>query len=237
MLKAVLFDLDDTLFDHVGCARDALGAVQASHPSLQSVPFDDLERAHAQYLEELHREVLAARMTLDDARRERFRRLLTSAGVEATDAHAVAAAVAYRDSYKAARRAITGAAALLPLIRRRARVGIVSNNLLEEQAEKLRVCGLDQLIDTLVVSEEAGVSKPDPAIFQLALDRLGCAAEQAVMVGDSWPADIAGALALGIPAVWFNPSGGQPADPSVVVLRSLEPADEAMRIIVDAHRG
>lgn len=236
MLKAVLFDLDDTLFDHLGCARSALEGVQASQNCLVSVPFEELERAHAHHLEELHREVVAGRLALDDARRERFRRLLASAGIEATDERAEAAASEYRDRYKAARRAIEGAAALLPLLRSRARIGIVSNNLLEEQADKLRVCGLDRFIDTLVVSEEAGVSKPDPAIFQLALDRLGCAAGEAVMVGDSWPADILGARALGIPAVWFNPAGAAAPDPAVPVLRTLRPAEAAMRVIIDAHR-
>lgn len=237
MLKAVLFDLDDTLFDHLGCARAALDVVKASQSSLQSVASADLEHAHAHVLEELHREVIAGRMTLDHARRERFRRLLASAGGEATDADAEAAAAIYRDSYKSARRAVSGAGALLPLIRSRARIGIVSNNLLAEQADKLRICGLDGLIDVLVVSEEAGVSKPEPGIFQLALDRLACGPREAVMVGDSWAADIVGARALGLPAVWFNPSGAAPPDPAVTVLRTLEPADAAMRTIIDAHRG
>jgi HAD superfamily hydrolase (TIGR01549 family) len=236
MLEAVLFDLDDTLFDHLGCARAALECVKASQDCLASVPFDELERAHAYYLEELHREVMAGRMPLDVARRERFRRLLAATGVEASDARAEAAAAEYRDRYKEGRRAVSGAAALLPLIRSRARIAVVSNNLLEEQADKLRVCGLDVFVDTLVVSEEAGASKPDPAIFELALDRLGCTTREVLMVGDSWSADIVGARALGIPAVWFNPDGAAPPDPSVPVLRTLEPAEDAMQLIVDAYR-
>ena len=148
---------------------------------------------------------MIGRVPLDAARNERFRRLFAAAGVTAADDLAQRAASTYRERYAAARRAVAGAAALLRLVRSRARVGIVSNNLLEEQREKLRVCGLDGFIDALVVSEEAGAAKPDPAIFALALDRLGCAAGEAVMVGDSWPADIAGARASGIRAIWFNP--------------------------------
>jgi putative hydrolase of the HAD superfamily len=237
MLKAVLFDLDDTLFDHLGCARAALEDVRRSHAGLTDASFDDLERVHAGFLEILHAEVTAGRMSLDAARRERFRRVLDAMGVDATPACAETAALVYRDSYKNVRRAIDGAAALLPLIKSCARVGIVSNNLLEEQADKLRVCGLDRFIDALVVSEEAGVAKPDAAIFQLALDRLGCAPADAVMVGDSWPADILGARAMGIPAVWFNRLGAAPPDPAVPVLRTLVPAEAAMQTILDAHRN
>ena len=236
MLQAVLFDLDDTLFDHQGCARTALEGVQARHAGLRAMPFADLERTHASFLEDLHVEVLAGRMGLDDARRERFRRLLISAGVDADDDVAGEIAISYRDGYMAARRAIAGAAVLLPLIRQHARIGIVTNNLRNEQEDKLRVCGLLEHIDALIVSEEAGVSKPDPAIFQIALERLHCEPRDAVMVGDSWRADIEGARGVGIPAIWFNPDGAAPPDPAVRVLRSLEPPDAVVRLILDAHR-
>jgi HAD superfamily hydrolase (TIGR01549 family) len=237
-VRAVLFDLDDTLFDHRGCARDALEAVQASHPCFREMAFTELEQAHARFLEELHQEVMTGRVQLDAARNERFRRLFAAAGVTAADSLARRAASTYRERYTAARRAVAGAAALLRLVRARARVGIVSNNLLEEQREKLRVCGLDGFIDELVVSEEAGASKPDPAIFLLALERLGCPAGNAVMVGDSWPADIAGARACGIRAIWLNPHH-EPApdgEASVSQLEALEPPEVVIRMIFDAHR-
>ena len=68
----------------------------------------------------------------------------------------------------------------------------MSNNLLAEQQGKIRHCGFDAYVDALVVSEAAGVAKPDPAIFAQALAALDCDAAGAVMVGDSWPADIVG---------------------------------------------
>jgi 5'-nucleotidase len=238
MISAVLFDLDDTLFDHRGCARDALETVRASHPRFREMAFAELEQAHSRFLEELHHDVMVGRVPLDAARNERFRRLFAAAGVTAGDDLAQRAASMYRERYAASRRAVAGAAALLPLVRSRARVGIVSNNLLEEQREKLRVCGLDGFIDALVVSEEAGTAKPDATIFALALERLGCTAGEAVMVGDSWPADIEGARASGIRAIWFNPRH-EPVpdgDAGVSQLDALEPPDTVLRMIFDAHR-
>ena len=238
MVRVVLFDLDDTLFDHHHGARAALEAVQRSHACFRALPFDEMERCHARFLEALHKDVMAGRVALDDARRERFRRLFGAAGVEAGDELVAEAASMYRANYISARRAVAGALELVPLVRRRARVGIVTNNLLEEQQEKLRHLGLDSCVDALVVSEEAGVSKPDPAIFSLALDRLGSTPGDAVMVGDSWENDIAGARAAGIRAIWFNrhrertPAGGD----SVDQLHALEPADVVLPMIFDAHR-
>lgn len=238
MVRAVLFDLDDTLFDHAGCARDALAAVQGCHAALAAMSFDALERTHAAFLEQLHTDVMLGRVPLDDARRERFRRLLASAGVNADDGLAAHTASIYRDAYRGARRAIAGAAALLAAVKERALVAIVSNNLLSEQEEKLRFCALDAYVDALIVSEEVGISKPDPAIFSVALDRLQCRATDAVMVGDSWHADIAGAHAAGIRAVWFNPGRLAPPQDAADVpqLHAIEPVSEAMKVIFDAHR-
>jgi putative hydrolase of the HAD superfamily len=236
--RAVLFDLDDTLFDHRGCSRSALKSVQASHERLAAMPFDLLEQAHSRFLEQLHQEVMVGRLPIDDARRERFRRLYGAAGVEADDALVQAAATAYRDTYMSARRAVEGAVALLPLVKARARVGIVSNNLLAEQQEKLRQCGLDPFVDALVVSEAVGISKPAPEIFFVALERLGCRANEAVMIGDSWAADVVGARAAGIRPIWFNPQGVPQPEPGadVAEIRALEPADDVMRILFGPHR-
>ena len=63
--------------------------------------------------------------------------------------------------------------------------------------DHLRTLGLDSLVDTVVTSAEAGAPKPSPAIFELALDRLGTRADRAVHVGDG-AADAEGALAAGV---------------------------------------
>lgn len=237
MPRAVLFDLDDTLFDHAGCARCALEAVHAGQDAWSRTPFDTFARAHARILEILHRDVLAGRRTIDEAREERFRQLLVEAGAHGDPVLARAAAARYRAEYVAVRRAIDGAAALLEHVHARLPIGVVTNNLRDEQVEKLRACGLDRHVDVLVVSEEAGVAKPDPAIFHLAIERLGCRPSEAIMVGDSWEADVVGARAAGIAPIWFNPAGAPPPDPAVPVLRALAPADTALSAILDAHRG
>jgi len=237
MIRAVLFDLDDTLFDHAGCARDALAATQRCHRSLSAMTFDALERTHATLLEELHADVMLGRVPLEEARRERFRRLLAVCGADVDDDLAAHVASTYRDAYLGARRPTAGTAALLAAVKQRARIGIISNNLLEEQQEKLRVCELESFVDALVVSEVVGVSKPDPEIFRVALDRLHCPAPEAVMVGDSWTADIAGARAAGIRAVWFNPTRvPRPEEAPVPQLHAFEPVSEAMKVIFGAHR-
>jgi putative hydrolase of the HAD superfamily len=237
VLRAVLFDLDDTLFDHRVCARTALTTLYDAYDAFRDRPFEEVERLHASFLEELHVRVTSGELPLDQARRERFRRLFTAVGVTPSDEVVAEAAETYRGGYTKIRRAVAGAAALLAAVKERSQVGIVSNNLLEEQRGKLRQCGLDQFVDQLVVSEEAGMSKPDPRIFQIALDRLGRRADEVVMVGDSWAADVSGARAAGIKAIWFNPEHLPSPEPGagVVELYSLEPVDRALATIFAVH--
>jgi putative hydrolase of the HAD superfamily len=237
MLRAILFDLDDTLFDHRRCARHALAAVHRRHACFAGFGFEEFERAHAEHLEALHVKVLAGETHIDAARVERFRRLLAAAGGD--EREAAAAAATYRACYVAAREAVPGARALLASLRPHARIGIVSNNLLAEQREKMEQCGLDEHVDALIVSEEAGMSKPDPRIFRIALARLDAEPHESLMIGDSWTADVVGAHAAGIYAIWFNPAGLPPPDASLAVpeLRMLEPADRIAQQILDTYRA
>jgi HAD superfamily hydrolase (TIGR01509 family) len=232
VLRAVLFDLDDTLFDHCLCARTALTEMHAAHPEFQACPLDDFEQLHAAHLEELHPLVTRGELPLEEARRERLRRLFREVGASPPENRIAEAAEAYRASYIRIRQPIAGAAALLAAVKARALVGIVTNNLLQEQQDKLRECALDGYVDELVVSEKAGVSKPDPRIFEIALERLGCHRHEAAMVGDSWPADVAGAIAAGIRPIWFNPLRKPRPDPiEVDEIHALEPIEDALRVI------
>ena len=201
--------------------------------------YDEFERAHTRYLEEMHLEVLAGRVGLEEARRERFRRVFGSLDVVLGDRDVELTAAAYRDGYKSARRALVGAVDLLEALRGHARVGIVTNNLLEEQQDKLQCCALAPFVDVLIASEDVGVSKPDPAIFHIALDRIGATADEAVMVGDSWANDIAGAARAGVRAVWFNPDRRPvPTAPAgVAVIESLTPAADVLPVLLGTEHA
>src|SRR5262245_35025438 len=165
--RAVLFDLDDTLFDHRGCAGEALRALVPRYAGLARWTPEALDRAHLELIDELHARVLRGELPIDAARLERFGRLLAKSGED--PGAAAAAAAEYRRVYLAARRPLPGAPELLTRLREYARIVIVSNNLADEQRGKLVACGLTLLVDALVVSEEVGATKPDRAIFDAAL--------------------------------------------------------------------
>lgn len=234
--RAVLFDLDDTLFDHVRATRVALEAVQSGETSLGVWSLDELDRRHRIVLEAWHLEVLAGRATIEHARVSRFAELLRAAGGGDAEERAIALAAKYRSSYETAWFTVPGAREVIDAIAAAGvAIGIVTNNVRIEQELKLRRCALESLNSWLVTSEEVGVQKPDPHIFEVALDRLGIAASDAVMVGDAWGTDIEGARRAGIRAVWLNRFGAASPDPSVAELKSFEPVAEALRVILGAE--
>ena len=81
---------------------------------------------------------------------------------------------------------------------------VVTNGTVAQQERKLRHTGLDQEVAGWVISEGAGVRKPDPEIFRLAAARAGQSLAGAWMIGDSAEADIAGARNAGLPCIWLD---------------------------------
>ncbi|MCW3844560.1 HAD-IA family hydrolase [Micromonospora yasonensis] len=81
---------------------------------------------------------------------------------------------------------------------------VVTNGVVRQQEAKIRRTGLDRYVADWVISEEAGVSKPNPRIFALAAQRVRMPLRGAWVVGDSPEADIGGASAAGLPSVWLH---------------------------------
>lgn len=99
---------------------------------------------------------------------------------------------------------------VLTALKNNFKIAIVTNQTLDAQLIKLANLDPDgSLIDVFVTSEEAGAEKPNPRIFQLALERLGLLADQVVMIGDDWNADIIGATQLGIDSIYMRSNHDQ----------------------------
>jgi putative hydrolase of the HAD superfamily len=144
-------------------------------------------------------------------RREAWRRALADQRIDDPD---LAADLGERFARERRRRHETfaDAEAALAELGARHRLALVTNGAACLQREKLEASGLGRHFDAVVVSAELGVGKPEPEIFEAALDRLGAAPGEAAMVGDTIDRDIAGATAAGLAAIWLN-RAGRPAPP------------------------
>lgn len=84
------------------------------------------------------------------------------------------------------------------------KIAIVTNGTEPQQMLKLRVAGLEPLVDACVVSEAVGCSKPNPAIFRYAAAACECQMSGGWMIGDNPEADILGAAEVGLNTIWVK---------------------------------
>lgn len=118
----------------------------------------------------------------------------------------------------------------------RYRLALLSNGSGERQRAKLDRLGLEHHFNRIFISDEVGADKPDPRIFEHALAVCGVPRERALMIGDDPARDIAGALAVALPACWIArgrswSETGVAATPSLVV---EDLPDLAQRLLADA---
>ena len=95
------------------------------------------------------------------------------------------------------------------------RLGMVTNGIPDVQRTKINATGIEKYFDAIVISGELAIGKPEPTIYQHALDLLGAKPEETIMVGDSFSRDVLGAQEFGLRAVWISmgrqqPDGGDP---------------------------
>jgi len=157
--------------------------------------------------------------------RERFRRLL--AHLKGDAERGAALSEAYIDGISRRGDLLPGCRGVLSRLKRRYRLGLVTNGLDRVQRSRLRAARLDPYFDVVVTSEACGFAKPDPRILRVALETLGVAASEALYVGDDFLTDGAAARAAGVAFVWMDRGGTAPAsfDPScrrVGALREIE---------------
>ena len=137
---------------------------------------------------------------------ERFRQLL--AALHRTDLDADVLSEEYANGLGCHADLLPGAADFIHAIHGRIRIALVSNGVSSIQRGRLSRCPLTPLLDEVIISEEVGAAKPDPAMLLAALERLGCTDKsQAVMMGDSLTADIQAAINAGVDSIFFSPEG------------------------------
>jgi putative hydrolase of the HAD superfamily len=96
--------------------------------------------------------------------------------------------------------------------------------------------GLDRQLDFVLPSGAVGLAKPNPAFFRMALESAGVEPSDALMVGDSYRADVRGAWSAGMDALWLRRDEGtsitpahEPIPPDVRLIRSLGEVPEILR--------
>jgi len=123
----------------------------------------------------------------------------------------------FRERYFPAVQGLPGSQELVShLVREQHPIAVASSARKEELEGLLRCAGVERLIKRRTSSSDAGASKPDPDVIHAALEEMGCAASEAIMVGDT-PYDIEAATRAGVETIAFRSGGWKDADLSGAV--------------------
>ncbi len=204
MIKAVLFDLNETLFDRTGSLRLFLADQFKRHEAIAHVGVDDFVDMFL---------TLDARGTMPKA--EVYPSLLEHLG-QVDDVLAETMVQEYFDGFPHfAKMLPDGEELLLYLRQKQLHTGIISNGMANQQMRNIYALKLDLLVDGILVSETEGLRKPDPEIFWRAASRLSLKPEDCLFVGDNPLADILGAHGAGMSTIWVPngavwPDGAEP---------------------------
>lgn len=218
----IFFDLDRTLWDFDAAAEVAFERIYEKY-NLKSLGIPSAHEFHEVYHplnEQLWVQYRADKITKDDLNRTRFVLPLEHYGIHDTD---LADHLSEDYVYWSPRivRLVPGTMELLEYLKPKYHLHLITNGFQEVQHTKLSGSGMEPYFETLTVSEEVGVKKPNPEIFHYALRKAGAKAEESLMIGDEMAVDIDGARAAGMDTLLFHPTEDRVEGECTYEVRSL----------------
>jgi putative hydrolase of the HAD superfamily len=222
--RNLFIDLDDTLYDFSAASREAfketydlLGYGRFFESFGQ---YMDIYSPHNLMLWGLYGE---GKITKEELNRRRYSHPLETVGVHDQElADTFCREALGRIPTKGP--LMPGAMELLEYLRPKYRLFILSNGFKELQSRKMKTAGIDGYFDTLILSEDIGVNKPNRELYEYALQKTGSKVEESLMIGDMFETDITGAANIGMEQLYYNPKGknGHPFAPTYEVSHLLQ---------------
>ena len=222
-IEVVFFDIDDTLVDAAAATRaGALGLFERYRDRLTGTDERLMQRWNA-LLDHHFERYLRGETSFIGQRRARIRSLFGLTPSQMPDSEVDAVDTVYREFTAATRRLFPDAIETLDALAC-CRLGVISNGSSARQRQKLTSVGILDRFAVVVISEDIGVAKPHPGIFEAACEAVGASPSACVHVGDRLDVDALGARDAGLRGVWLDRcgKGGGPASaPTIARLTEL----------------
>ncbi|MFG2028405.1 HAD family hydrolase [Streptomyces sp. NPDC048825] len=204
-IRAVVWDVDDTIFDYTAADRAGMRGHLAAEGLLEG--YASVKQALRRWREITDQQwarFAAGEASFEGQRRDRVRAFL---GEELTDAEADAWFLRYIDHYEAAWELFPDVLPALDILAVSHRHAVLSNSSLHVQDRKLRVLGVYDRFEAVLCAAELGVSKPEAQAFHAACEALALPPHQVAYVGDHPEIDGQGAADAGLFSVLIDRTG------------------------------
>lgn len=204
-IRAVIWDVDDTLFDYTTADREGMRSHLAAEGLLtgHETPEQALLRWR-QVTDAQWARFAAGEVSFEGQRRDRVRVFL---GERLSDTEADAWFARYLTHYETAWALFPDVLPVLDALAASHRHAVLSNSSIHVQDRKLRVLGVHDRFEVILCAAELGMSKPEAGAFHAVCDALELAPPQVAYVGDHPQIDGRGAADAGLLSVWINRDG------------------------------
>ena len=201
-IKHVFFDLDHTLWDFDKNSEKAFETIfKESLPDLEVFAFMEVYVPINQECWSLYQK---DSITQEELRYQRLKRSFDALGITVSNQLIDAISEQYIFHLPNSTHLFEGCIETLEYLFGKYKLHIITNGFAEVQFKKMNNSGIYHFFETITSSELAGSKKPNPVIFEYALQQAKATKEESLMIGDSLEADVDGALDFGIEAIFFN---------------------------------
>lgn len=198
----IYFDLDDTLLDHKKAEQYGLADVYEHFPEFSEITLEQLIDTYHHINKGLWEEYGRGEIDRHILHRRRFEETFNALGIDSTLYEK--AGNVYMNYYRNHWEWIDGAKEAYAAISEKYPTGIITNGFAETQWLKIDQFGFKETARQIVISEEIGVMKPHPKIFDRSTELAGVSRAKILYVGDSASSDVKGGKAAGWEVAWFT---------------------------------
>jgi HAD superfamily hydrolase (TIGR01509 family) len=204
--NVLLFDLDDTLFNHSYCYKKAVTETVKSYDCLNHLDEEVFFTAFVKNNHQLWNEFQSKKITFQEFTLNRLRMTLNQLYVNISVEETENINAFYHGNYLNNIVPDPQTQKLLKRLKGTFKMGLVTNGACFNAYNKVHRLGLNDVFrdEYIIVSEETGYSKPQPQIFHHVLEKFKVKPQEALFIGDNYYTDICGASSIGMDTVWVN---------------------------------
>ena len=206
-IKHVFFDLDHTLWDFEKNSEYAFQKIfSRNNVTVDLEAFLEVYKPLNKQFWKLYRE---EKVTKEALRYGRLKNTFDAINYTVSKDLIDVIAIQYIDALPDFNHLFDGALELLDYLKDKYKLHIITNGFEEVQRKKIINSKIHHYFDKIITSESVGVKKPNPKVFEYALEITNAKKEHSIMIGDNLEADIQGALDVGLDAIYCNFEGSE----------------------------
>jgi len=203
--KAVIFDLDGTLFDNFGAMDKSLIELYENTKAFKKLPFDRFKNLYENIQDKFFDMYRVRKLTWKEQRICRMKSLYSHFDIALDDDEAYEKFLEYLSLYESHWDILDNAHDLLDWLQKSGyKIGMITNGEINQQIKKMKSQDIHEFFDCIIASSEYDFAKPDKRIFDIALKEMGIKNTQALYIGDSIRSDIRGAYNANIHSVFIS---------------------------------